>query len=116
MTTKLGALALSLLPSANGVSECLIYPHKITRQESSKCVVIWYLGSVSHVLGCWQCFFVIFPFHIQLQGLSGGFWSVCHMKFIRGDRGKQLNVVALFLSIVEICDGDCFLFCIKSPK
>lgn len=70
--------------------------------------------SCSGMLGC--CFFVIFPFHIQLQGLSGGFRSVCHMKFIRGDRGKQLNVVALFLSIVEICDGDCFLFCIKSPK
>lgn len=59
---------------------------------------------MSHVLGCWQCFFVIFPFHIQLRGLSGGFWSGCHMKFIRGDRGKQLNVLMLFLSIVEICE------------
>lgn len=65
---------------------------------------------MSHVLGCWQCFFVIFPFHIELQGLSGGFWSGYHMKFIRGDRGKQLNVLMLFLSIVEICDGDCFCF------
>lgn len=36
VTTKLGALALSLPSSANGVSECLIYPHKITRRESSK--------------------------------------------------------------------------------
>lgn len=72
--------------------------------------MIWYLSSVSHVLGCWQCFFVIFPFHIQLKGLSGGFWSGCHMKFIRGDKRKQLNVLMLFLSIVEICDGDYFCF------
>lgn len=68
--------------------------------------MIWCLSSVSHVLGCWQCFFVIFPFHIQLQGLSGGFWSGYHMKFIRGDKQKQLNVLMLFSSVLQVCDGD----------
>lgn len=32
------------------------------------------------------------------------------MKFIGGDKRKQLNVLMLFLSIVEICDGDYFCF------
>lgn len=44
------------------------------------------------------------------SGAQQGLWSGCHMKFIGGDRRKQLNVLMLFLSIVEICDGDYFCF------
>lgn len=32
------------------------------------------------------------------------------MKFIRGDKRKQLNVLMLFLSTVEICDGGYLCF------
>lgn len=73
--TKLGALALSLLSSADVVSECLIYPYKISRRESSKCndLVLKQCESCSGMLAV---FFVIFPFHIELQGLSGAFGLV----------------------------------------
>jgi len=108
-STKLGAPALSLLSSATAVSECLICPYKISRRESSKCndVVLKQRESCS---GMPAVFFFVFPFHIQLWGLSGGAWSGCHMKFIRGDKRKQLSVLMLFLSIVEICDVDYVCF------
>lgn len=55
--TKLGALALSLLYSANVVSECLIYPYKIPRRESSKCndLVVKQCESCSGMLAVFFC-------------------------------------------------------------
>lgn len=55
--TKLGALALSLLSSANSASECLIYPYKIPKPQSSKCndLVLKQCESCSGMLAVFLC-------------------------------------------------------------